>query len=295
MGIFKKLILGFVFFIISLVYIPCIAAEAVSQVRGQSINGSTGLYSIPSGRIGWEDKGNFAMDLGYRAIINNYGGIAHIPAVTLSLFNWVEISSAYDIQPKIDFISINEDNEEIIEAQNNEDLLLGIKIRLTNNNPAVALGSNFQLINLTNKNDYDYVAYQPYFAITYAGNFLNTKSETSVVFGKTFYTHGPVNNSDIDFGMGLDIIIFDDVFGDAVHWLIDFANFSYSDNAWSNELVHGTGAAWYRGALNTGLRINLAAIPVLSNFKFIIDLFFNDLFDSGGRSFTIGTVFGVSP
>ena len=277
------------FLVIFLVFIPSVMAQTFTPLKGQSMNGSTGLYSIPTGRIGWEDSGNFGLDLGYRAVINNHDGITHIPAITLSLLNWVELSAAFDIQPKINFV-IND--EEIFE--NNEDLLLGLKIKMPAKNPSVALGGNFQFINIANKNDFNYIAYQPYIAITYAGSFLNMNAETTVVLGKTFYSHGLENNSDIDFGMGFDLILFDDVFGDAVHWIIDFANFSYSDNAWPNHLVHRSGPAWYRGTLNSGFRINLSAIQTLSKFKFLVDFVFNDLFDSGGRSFTIGTVLGIS-
>ncbi|MCL2179714.1 MAG: hypothetical protein FWB83_01170, partial [Treponema sp.] len=95
-----------------------------------------------------------------------------------------------------------------------------------------------------------------------------------------------------DFGMGFDIILFPDVFGNAVHWIIDFANFSYSDNAWTNNLTHGTGSAWHRGILNTGFRIDLSTIPGMNHFKVLLDLIFNDLFDAGSRSFTVGAVFG---
>ena len=51
--------------------------------------------------------------------------------------------------------------------------------------------------------------------------------------------------------------------------------------------------------MNTGLRIDLAQIPSLHKMKFNIDLIFNDLFDdtkswSGGRSFTVAAMFGLS-
>ena len=267
------------------VFIPCVSAQST---KGQSINGATGLYSIPSARIGWEDS-IFGMDLGYRAVINNDAGIAHIPAITFSLFKWVELSAAFDIQPDI---------HDAGKDQENNDLLLGLKFRLptgtgSSKNTAIALGGNIQLINLSNEH-HSYNAYQPYAAITYSGNFFTMNAETTVVFGKTFYSGGPKNNSDIDFGMGFDLILFPDVFGNTVHWLIDFANFSYSDNAWPNYLYHGTGPAWYRGILNTGFRIDLSAFPALSRYKFLIDVVFNDLFDAGARSFTIGGVFGFS-
>jgi hypothetical protein len=281
----KKTISVLCFLFIVLVYCPFAAAQASSTLRGQSMNGSTGLFSIPSGHIGWEDSGSFGLDLGYRAVINNHYGIAHIPAVTMSILNWTEIYAAFDFQPKVNIEGSYE---------NNEDLLLGLKMKLPSNNPSIALGGNFQFINIVNKSNLNYIAYQPYLAITYSGTFLNTSSETTVALGKTFYSHGPGNNSDIDFGMGFNLVLFDDVFGNTIHWIIDFANFSYSDNAWPNQVKHRTGPDWYRGTLNTGLRIDLSVIPVFSEFKFLIDLVFNDLFDAGGRSFTAGAVLGFS-
>jgi len=273
----------------AMINIPSVMAQAVSSLNGQSMNGSTGLYSIPSAHIGWEKSGNFGLDLGYRAIINNNIGTAHIPALTVSLFKWVELSAAFDFQPVIKYGG----------GQKNDDLLIGAKFRLPTNggdskNPAIAIGGNIQLINITNEDDYSYNAYQPYLAITYTGAFFNMSAQTTIVFGKTFYSGGPAKNSNIDFGMGFDLILFPDVFSDAVHWIIDFANFSYSDNSWPNNLHHGTGPSWYRGILNTGFRIDLSAFPALSRFKFLIDLIFNDLFDAGGRSFTVGAVFGFS-
>jgi hypothetical protein len=244
------------------------ASVTAQSVRGQSLNGSTGLYSIPTGRIGWE-TGDVGLDLGYRAIINNDAGTAHIPALTLSLFQWVEISAAYDLQPYTD----------------NNDLLFGLKIKLPAKNTAIALGTSFQIINVGN-DYYSYNAFQPYIAVTYSGSVFTMNAETTLVFGKTFYSGGPKNNSNIDFGMGFDLILFPDVFGNAVHWIIDFANFSYSDNAWPADQK-------YRGVLNMGARIDLSVIPALNKYKLIVDLIFNDLFDDGQRSFTIGAVFGI--
>jgi hypothetical protein len=276
----KKLITMICLTLLVLIFVPSLSAQSY---RGQSINGSTGLYSIPTGRIGWETSGNFGLDFGYRAIINNDAGITHIPALTASLFRRVEISAAFDFQPALHHLS----------EHRNEDILLGLKVKLpTANNTAIALGGNFQLINFIDENN-NYNAFQPYLAITYPGNFFRMVTETTVVFGKTIYTGGPRNSSNIDFGIGFDLILFPDVFGDAVHWIIDFANFGYSDNSWPHDRYFHTNAVW-RGVINTGFRIDMSTIPNLNRFKFIIDLIFNDIFDAGDRSFTIGTVLGFS-
>jgi hypothetical protein len=272
----------------ALTFIPFAAAQENLPLRGQSMNGSTGLFSIPSGHVGWEKTANMGLDFGYRAVINN-DRTAHIPAITASLFKWLEVSTAFDFQPTIEIAD---------KEQKNDDLLLGIKVKLpttinNSKNPAIALGFNVQVINIDNNNySNNYNAFQAYMAITYAGTFFNMGAETTMVFGKTFYSGGPDNNSDIDFGMGFDLILFPDVFRQTVHWITDFANFSYSDNSWPNHLLPRTGPAIYRGILNTGFRIDLSVIPPLNKSKFTIDLVFNDLFDAGNRSFTIGAVFG---
>jgi hypothetical protein len=276
--------IAFAGFVISaLIFIPLVSAQSIAGFRGQSMNGATGLFSIPSGRIGWEGAGNFGMDFGYRAVINNDAGTSHIPAFTLSLFKLLELSIAFDFQPDFNYYNDKENN----------DMLLGLKIRLpTTKNTAISIGGNIQILNIENEN-LSYNAYQPYVAITYPGNFFNTTAETTVVFGKTFYSDRP-NNSNVDFGMGFDLVLFPDVFGNAVHWIIDFANFSYSDNSWPNYSHYHT-SAWWRGILNTGFRIDLSTIPALSKMKFLVDLIFNDLFDDGARSITIGVVFGFQP
>ncbi|MCL2765239.1 MAG: hypothetical protein FWD40_08195 [Treponema sp.] len=269
-------------FLLSIILIitPSVFAQSnAAGSRGQSINGSTGLFSIPSGHIGWDSSKDFGFDIGYRAVINSDRGTAHLPAVTISIFKIAEISAAFDIQPQIF-------------QQTNEDLLLGFKAKLpTKGSTAVAIGGNVQLINLTNR-DYNYNAYQPYAAVTYTGNIFNMAAETTIAVGKTFFTGGPVNISNIDFGMGFDIILFPDVFGNAVHWITDFANFGYSDNSWPNDSLCHSASVW-RGILNTGFRLDVSAIPALNQFKFLVDLIFNDLFDAGTRSFTAGLVFGL--
>jgi len=263
-------------FLLVLFFSPVIWAQSDSGFRGQNMYGSTGLFSIPSGRVGWGD-GNVGLDFGYRAIMNRDAGVTHIPALNLSLFRFMEISAAFDIQP-------------LISKQENSDLLLGVKFGFPVKSTTFAAGANIQLLNLGN-DEHNYYAYQPYVAITYAGSFFTMSAETTLVIGKTFYSHGPENNSSIDFGMGFDVILFPDVFGNFVHLIIDFANFGYSDNSWPNTRLQHTDAVW-RGILNAGFRIDLSGISIFNNFKFLIDLIFNDLFDDGSRSFTAGAVFG---
>ena len=245
--------------------------SAQSSLKGMSLNGSTGLYSIPSGRIGWERTSDFGLDFGYHAIINS--GIAtHIPKISMSLFKWVELHAAYDIQP-----------EKYRGYENGTDFITGAKIQFPFTQTAVALGGNFQALNLGSESHYRYNAGQVYLAITFAGTFFKMPAETTAVFGKTFRQ----NHSDwnIDFGMGFDIILLPENIGNLLHWVTDFADFSYS--------VEPFGAdAWYRGVLNTGLRVDLSAIPALEKFKFVIDVLMTDAFDDN-RSFSVGAVFGI--
>jgi len=284
----KRFILATVFLPVVLIFVQPVSAQSnqtEAGFRGQSMNGATGLFSIPSGRISWERPSNFALDFGYRAIINSDLGVAHIPAVTMSLLGWVEISTAFDIQPSLNYYRGKESND---------DLLLGVKVRLPTANTAISLGCNFQFINIDSEHDHGYNAYQPYIAITFPGSFFKVPAETTIVFGKTFYSNYPYhNNTNIDFGMGFDVILFPNGLNNLIHWIIDFSNFNYSDNAWLNTGFYQTTSVW-RGILNTGFRIDLSSIPELSKFKLLIDIIFNDLFDEGSRSFTAGAVFGLS-
>ena len=56
------------------------------SLNGMSLNGSTGLYSVPSGRTGWERSSSFGLDLGYHMIVSD-GYTAHIPKFSMSLVN----------------------------------------------------------------------------------------------------------------------------------------------------------------------------------------------------------------
>jgi len=281
----KKLIAITFFLPVLFIFVQSIPAQAQQTdagFRGQSLNGATGLFTIPSGRVGWDKPSSVALDFGYRAIINNDMGVAHIPAVTMSLFGWIEISNAFDIQPNVGY-------------GRNDDLLLGFKIKLPANvGTAIALGGNIQLINIDNSNGYNkYSAYQPYIAVTFPGNFFVVPAETTIVIGKTFYSDSRKNNSNIDFGMGFDVVLFPKNLRNLIHAIVDFSNFSYSDNAWLNSGPYMTDSVW-RGLLNAGFRFDLSTIPELNKFKFLVDIVLNDVLDAGSRSFTAGIVFGLS-
>jgi hypothetical protein len=256
----------------ALLLAPALGAQSL---KGMSLSGATGLYSIPSGRIGWERSSDLGLDLGYHAIIDKKA--SHIPKLSLSLFKWVELAAAIDIQP------------EYSGSKNGTDFLGSAKLQLPITNTAIALGGNFQALNLgsdiegTFPYSGRYNAGQIYLAVTYAGQFFGMPAETTVVLGKTFVEDN--SNSNIDFGMGFDLVLLPKVFQRYIHWVTDFANFSYSVEPWAAD------SSW-RGVLNTGLRIDLSVIPALSKFKFAIDLFLTDAFDED-RAFATGLVFGI--
>jgi hypothetical protein len=87
----------------------------------------------------------------------------------------------------------------------------------------------------------------------------------------------------IDFSMGFELSLFPATFKDYVHWLVDFANYSYS--------IEPTGAnSGARGVFNSGVRID----PLKNaNIKFNIDIVGTDLLD--GPGFLIAACFGWSP
>lgn len=242
-----------------------ILAPAVSaqSLKGMSLNGATGLIGIPSGRIGWERTADLGFDLGYHAILDD-GENTHIPKASVSLFKVGEISFAYDSQG---------DSDE-------SDMIIGGKIQLPTQRTAVAIGANFQMIQFAGQ-DENYQ--QIYVAATYPGEFFNMPAETTFALGKTFGDNAPDEN--IDFGMGFDLLLFPDIFEGYVHWINDFANFSYSVNPYAAN-------AFNRGAFNTGIRIDLAANPNLSRYKFVIDAMVTDALDDE-RAFGLGLAFGA--
>jgi hypothetical protein len=263
----------FLFILLAGLTVSGLGAQA-SSLKGMSLNGATGLYSIPTARIGWERTSNFGLDVGYHTIIDEKA--THIPKIALSLFKWVEVSAALDIQP-------NGYNYSLYSKDKGTDFIGGLKIQLPVAKTAIALGGNVQALNLGNDKPLRYNAGQVYAAVTYAGEFFSWPAETTVVVGKTFVEDR--SNSNIDFGMGFDLILLPKVFQNYVHWIADFANFSYS--------VEPIGAnAEVRGVFNTGFRIDLASIPALSKFKFVIDLTLTDALDKN-RSFALGGVFGI--
>src|SRR6056297_2594991 len=86
---------------------------SAQSLKGMSLNGATGLISIPSGRIGWERTSDFGFDLGYNAIIPDDVN-THIPKASISLFRTMEVSFAFDTQ----------------DGSENSDMIIGGKFQL---------------------------------------------------------------------------------------------------------------------------------------------------------------------
>lgn len=239
---------------------------AAQSLKGMSLNGQTGLIGIPSGRIGWERTADFGIDLGYHAILDDNETV-HIPKASVSLFRVGEISIAYDSNG----------------GDDNEDYIIGGKIQLPTDRTAVAIGLNFQSLQAAGETE---TAQQIFLAATYPGDFFNMPAETTFVVGKSFGDAPGVPADDaVDFGMGFDLLLFPEIFQGYVHWVNDFANFSYSWNAIGSNPVD-------RGAFNSGIRIDLAANPNLSRFKFVIDAMLTDALDDN-RTLALGVAVGA--
>ena len=263
-------------FAIALVIIAFGAGSLAAQsLKGMSFNGSTGLYSIPSGRVGWEQTANIGLDIGYHLIAGD-GNVTHIPKAALTLFRLWELNFAVDIQPK----------SPDVEQNSGTNVIFGTKFQFpTGNRIAVSLGGNFQILKSRAEGPYVHDnAGQIYLAMTYPGSFFTWPSETTVVLGYTFGTDLP--NGNIDYGMGFDLVLLPDVFQNMIHWIIDFSNFTYV------ALPPGYALSTARGFLNTGIRIDFASIIRQERFKIALDIIMTDAFDSN-RGFAFGGVFGI--
>jgi hypothetical protein len=263
---------------IILLIFAVVPAGFVSAQEGMSFNGAAGLYTVPTGMIGWEREANLGIDLGV-----TYNFIKKNPTakIGVSLFKWVEITGAFDFQPNTRYYQYNE-------AGNNFDYILGFKLQLPTKKTAFALGGDLQLIH-PSYGPWDHegktalaAAGQVYVSATYAGSLFGMPTDTTVALGYTFLEH---RNSNIDFGMGFDMVLFPDAFRQYIHWLIDFSNFSYSIDPLGID-------TYYRGSLNTGLRIDIGAAPALKKVKLMVDIIATDILDDGNRSFVLGLVFG---
>jgi hypothetical protein len=272
-NILKKFPRVFGIFCFAVVCVLPLGAQT-KPLNAMSLNGVTGLYVVPTARLSWEDA-----DVGFNGGYHmNFveSKLEDIFQANLSLFKWVEIATSYVGQP----------------GDNDDDLLLGMKIRLPITKTAVALGGNVHYGGLGASGDH--LATQIYAAITYQAEFFGMPADTTLVIGKTFLQGADVDSS-IDFGMGFDLIVLPQYLQNFVHWIVDFSNFGYNQgqNVSSNGWAFLDSQALVRGTVNTGLRIDLGQIPAFSKFNFAIDAYITDAFDAETRYFGIGGMFGM--
>ena len=240
------------------------AAYAQTTTKGMALNGATGLITTPTAQIGWERTADVGLDFGYHAVLDD-GNISHLPKATVSLFRTAELGVAYDTMD-----SYPDDSGAFLVHGKFQFFKEGVS--------AAGIGTNIQLIEMAGA---DVNAVQAYLVGTYGGTFFGLPAATTVVFGKTFSDNVPDGN--IDFSMGFELTLFPELFRGYVHWINDFANYSYSVYPSGNDPGN-------RGAYNTGLRI---APLGASQYKFVIDAILADIFDDNDRAFALGATFGL--
>jgi hypothetical protein len=239
-------------------------AFAQTTTKGMAFNGATGLISTPTAQIGWEHTANVGLDFGYHVVFDD-GDVSHLPKATVSLFRKGELGIAYDSMARF-----GDDSSAFLIHGKFQFFKEGVS--------AAGIGTNIQLID---RGGDDVNAVQVYLVGTYGGAFFGMPAATTVVFGKTFSDQVP--DGDIDFSMGFEMTLFPEVFRGYVHWINDFANYSYS-------IYPSGGNPWLRGAYNTGIRI---APLGSSQYKFVIDAILADVFDDNDRAFSLGATFGL--
>jgi hypothetical protein len=249
---------------ICLAVLLCVFAVAGLSAQSENLNamsltGITGLYVVPTARLGWEGMG---FNGGYHMHFVD-DDLEDLFQVNMSFFDLFEAAVTYVGQAYDD----------------DDDLIAGLKLRIPVSSTPIAFGGYVFY------NDFgaswDHLAAQIYGVFTYPAEFFSMPVDTTLVLGKTFVENQDVN-SDIDFGMGFDLIIFPNFMGRFLHWLVDFSN--YGNIARMSPR---------RGSVNTGLRIDMSQIPALRSFNFAIDAYLTDAFDAGERNFGIGATFGV--
>ena len=257
---------------IALVILTLSTGSLVAQSpKGMSFNGATGLYSIPLGRVGWEQGSNIGIDFGYSLIVGE-GNITHTPKAAITLFGFWELNFALDIQPP--HPDPNNSNTHII---------FGTKFQFpTNDRVAVSLGGNYQLLRNGADPAHDNAGHI-YLAMTYSSRFFEWPVETTVVLGYTVGKSLP--NGNIDYGMGFSLALLPNVFQNMIHLIVDFSNYTYV------VLPPAYALNTERGILNTGFRIDFASIIRQPRFKFALDVLMTDAFDDN-RGLSLGGVFG---
>jgi hypothetical protein len=244
----------------------CVFAAAGLSAQSENLNamsltGITGLYVVPTARLGWEGMG---FNGGYHMHFVD-DDLEDLFQFNMSFFDLFEAAATYVGQAYDD----------------DDDLIAGVKLRLPISSTPIALGGFVVYNDLGRDDPKNHLAAQIYGVFTYQAEFFGMPADTTLVLGKTFVEDRKIN-SDIDFGMGFDLVVLPKYLGGFLHWLVDFSN--YGNIARMSP---------QRGSVNTGFRIDLSQIPALQNLSFAIDAYLTDAFDAGERNFGIGATFGV--
>ena len=264
----------------------------------QSINGATGLIVTPTANVAWQDKDSIGKNDGYH-LLPDFNGWGHVPKITASFYGRVELGGAVDIQYR------DEPND-----KHELDWWVHGKFRIFSNPCcALAIGGNFQWIDYGNDNTEGRVL-QLYLAYTFSQSIFSMPVETTFVIGKTVSTdrtkvgyrkrenerqlylrtdkNDPYSKKeDIDLSLGFDFDLFPQYFKHYIHWVTDFANYSYSVDPMGAHSI-------YRANGNTGLRLIPSKVLTESkNAKWNIDVLLLDFFDHN-REWAVGTTIGIS-
>lgn len=234
------------------------ALSAQSAVKGNSINGATGIIVSPTARIGWEYS-DLGLDFGYTFLYD--GRMGHVPAFTLSFLKKAEVGVAFSIGENSNF-----------------DILYHGKFQFfRDGGSAVAMGLKGELTNVGDSNSESFLT--PYLVATYGGSFFKWPATTTIMFGWNMLERGQIS-SNFSFSMGFELSLAPEVFKNYVYWISDFSNYSYSANSY---------IADNRGTFNTGLRID----PIKKGkFKLVFDFVGTDILDES-RGFLASANFGM--
>lgn len=240
--------------------------SAQSSVKGISANGTTGLMTTPTARIGWE-RLDFGLDIGYSFLSGGGDNTTHIPRVTLSLFRKAEIAVAYATD--LDKLS---------------GFMLNGKFQFyKEGGSALAMGLDYSTY------DWGSNAYvsllRPYIVTTYSGRFFNSPAITSMTLGWDLDRGNGLEFDNFNYSMGFEMSLFPQYFKNYIYWMSDFANYDFSAYGGATGV-----RASSRGIFNTGIRID----PIKdSQYKFVIDVVGTDLLDSN-RGFMMDVTFGFA-
>ena len=259
-------------------FCACLAWAAginATPFSSQTIGGTTGLISTPTANVAW-DGNDFALDGGVH-YLQNGDRESTIPKATICLFKRFEAGAAYDMQKP--------------DSSKNNDLLLHGKFRFFPwdgaGKSSLAIGGNYQFLKYPVSGDKSEKArcWQTYLAATYGGEFFSMPAETTLVFGKTWGDKDLIKEKNVDFSMGFDLDLFPSLFKGYIHWINDYANYSYSMD------TRDISDSNYRGCFNTGARI--AVLKTMNRFKLNIDILCLDVLDDN-RCFGAGVSAGAA-